>query len=68
MKELYDPENSVGSSITRTGEIRWRIPQDLLDLIPVPKCDNCGFYEAVLECAVCNEVYANSAGTRAFWR
>ena len=57
-KELYDPEKQRRFFYNKlTGEIRWRIPQDLLDLIPVPKCDNCGFYEAVLECAVCNEVY-----------
>jgi hypothetical protein len=57
-KELYDPEKQRRFFYNKlTGEIRWRIPQDLLDLIPVPKCDNCGFYEAILECSVCNEVY-----------
>ena len=28
-----------------------------LDLIPRPTCDNCEFYEALIECHVCNEVY-----------
>lgn len=42
-----------------TGEIRWRMPQDLLDLIPIPKCDNCIFYDGTIECAVCNEVFCH---------
>ena len=33
------------------------MPQDLLDLIPRPCCDNCSFYEGCVECYVCNEVY-----------
>lgn len=57
-KELFDPEKQRRFFYNKlTGEIRWRIPQDLLDLIPVPVCDNCAFYQAATECAVCNEVY-----------
>eukprot|EP00605_Chrysophyceae_sp_TOSAG23-4_P001628 GSChrysophyteH1.ASY1.ANO1.1788.1 assembled CDS len=57
-KELYDEDKQRRFFYNKlTGEIRWRMPQDLLDLIPHPKCDNCGFYEALLECGTCNEVY-----------
>jgi len=57
-KELYDSEKQRRFFYNKlTGEIRWRMPQDLLDLIPRPQCDNCEFYEAALECVVCNEVY-----------
>jgi len=57
-KELYDDEKRKRFFYNKlTGEIRWRMPQDLLDLIPHPKCDNCSFYEGLLECGVCNEIY-----------
>jgi len=57
-KELFDEEKQRRFFYNKTtGEIRWRMPQDLLDLIPRPTCDNCTFYEATTECAVCNEVY-----------
>ena len=57
-KELFDEEKQKRFFYNKlTGEIRWRMPQDLLDLIPRPKCDNCTFYEGILECSVCNEVY-----------
>ena len=57
-KELYDEDKKRRFFYNKTtGEIRWRMPQDLLDLIPRPQCDNCLFYEAGLECAICNEVY-----------
>jgi hypothetical protein len=46
-----------------TGEIRWRMPKDLLDLIPRPKCDNCSKFEAGVECAVCDEVFCHSCWT-----
>jgi hypothetical protein len=59
-KELFDEEKQRRFFYNKlTGEIRWRMPQDLLDLIPRPSCDNCSFYEAQLECAVCNELYCN---------
>ena len=57
-KELYDEEKQRRFFYNKlTGEIRWRMPQDLLDLIPHPKCDNCTFYEGLIECGVCNEIY-----------
>lgn len=43
-----------------TGESRWRIPQDLLDLEPTPICENCDYYEAKFECASCNEFFCGS--------
>ena len=59
-KELFDEEKRRRFFYNKlTGEIRWRMPQDLLDLIPRPQCDNCNFYEGALECAVCNEIYCN---------
>ena len=36
------------------------MPKDLLDLIPRPKCDNCGKFEAGVECAVCDEVFCHT--------
>lgn len=60
-KELMDEETGKRFFYNKlTGEIRWRMPQDLLDLIPRPKCDNCLFYEASIECGVCNEFYCQT--------
>ena len=57
-KELYDEEQQKRFFYNKiTGEIRWRMPQDLLDLIPRPCCDNCSFYEGQVECFLCNEVF-----------
>ena len=59
-KELFDEEKKKRFFYNKlTGEIRWKIPQDLLDLLPRPKCDNCGFYEASVECAICNEFFCS---------
>ena len=59
-KELFDEDKKKRFFYNKlTGEIRWKIPQDLLDLLPRPKCDNCGFYEAAVECAVCNEFFCS---------
>lgn len=57
-KELFDEK--VGKRFfynKLSGEIRWRMPQDLLDLIPHPHCDNCHHVDATLECSVCNELF-----------
>jgi hypothetical protein len=43
-----------------TGESRWRMPQDLLDLESKIICNNCEYYEAKLECASCKEYYCGS--------
>lgn len=57
-KELYDETQRKRYFYNQfTGEIRYRMPQDLLDLIPRPCCDNCCEIEAVLECGICNEVF-----------
>lgn len=59
-KELFDEAKQKRFFYNQlTGEIRWRMPQDLLDLIPRPACDNCSFYEAIVECGVCNEVFCH---------
>lgn len=60
-KELFDEQRQRRFFYNKlTGEIRWRMPQDLLDLIPKPFCDNCTQQEAHLECAVCNELYCTN--------
>lgn len=57
-KELFDEEKQRRFFYNKlTGEIRWRMPKDLLDLMPKAHCDNCNYYEATVECAVCNEIY-----------
>jgi hypothetical protein len=40
-----------------TGEIRWRKPQELLELDPRPACDNCAVEEATVECGQCTEYF-----------
>jgi len=40
-----------------TGEIRWRKPQELLELDPRPQCDNCTTELAEVECGQCTEFY-----------
>ena len=42
-----------------SGEIRYRKPQDLLDLMKRPICSNCEFYEARVECRDCQEFYCH---------
>ena len=57
-KELFDEKIHKRFFYNKlTGEIRWRMPQDLLDLIPKPICDNCNKIHAILECSICNELY-----------
>ena len=57
-KELFDEDKQMRFFYNKlTGEIRWRMPQDLLDLIPRPYCDNCEYCEATVECEHCNEVF-----------
>ncbi|KAF0719726.1 Aste57867_848 [Aphanomyces stellatus] len=40
-----------------TGEIRNRIPQDLLDLLPRPRCNDCDVKDAAVECGDCTEFF-----------
>ena len=57
-KELFDEKAKKRFFYNKlSGEIRWRMPQDLLDLIPHPHCDNCHHKDATLECSVCNELF-----------
>jgi hypothetical protein len=59
-KELMDEDTGKRFFYNKlTGEIRWRMPQDLLDLIPRPTCDNCERFEAGVECGVCNEFFCH---------
>ncbi|CAM9524056.1 unnamed protein product, partial [Sphacelaria rigidula] len=43
-----------------TGEIRWRRPQDFLELLPHPACGDCGAFEAFCECSDCGEFYCSA--------
>ena len=59
-KEMYDQEEMRPFYYNQvTGEIRWRKPQALLDLMRRPLCTNCEFYEAAVECQHCCEFYCN---------
>eukprot|EP01029_Cantina_marsupialis_P004708 TRINITY_DN148_c0_g1_i1.p2 TRINITY_DN148_c0_g1~~TRINITY_DN148_c0_g1_i1.p2 ORF type:complete len:660 (-),score=180.76 TRINITY_DN148_c0_g1_i1:158-2137(-) len=56
-KEIWDEEKKRPFYFDQlSGEVRWRKPQELLQLMPRPFCDNCG-EEALLECANCVEFY-----------
>ncbi|EGZ15871.1 hypothetical protein PHYSODRAFT_509241 [Phytophthora sojae] len=41
-KEIVRPENGEKFYYVMTGEVRFRRPQDVLDLLPKPLCENCG--------------------------
>jgi hypothetical protein len=57
-KELFDEKKQKRFFYNKqTGEIRWKIPQDLLDLIPNPRCDNCEKIDAMIECRQCSELF-----------
>eukprot|EP00501_MAST-03F_sp_TOSAG23-6_P001230 GSMAST32.ASY1.ANO1.1276.1 assembled CDS len=43
-----------------TGEIRWRMPQAMLERLPKPTCDNCERFHAHMECKTCEEMYCTS--------
>jgi hypothetical protein len=50
-KEMWDQDKSRPFYYNQiSGEIRWRKPQALLDLMRRPICHNCEFYEALIEC------------------
>ena len=50
-KEMWSEEEEKKFYYNQiSGEIRWRKPQDLLDLMRRPICSNCEFYEARQEC------------------
>lgn len=57
-KEIFDKEKQQYLYYNQdTGEIRYRMPQDMLDLLPKPKCNNCIKLNAVNECKDCDEFY-----------
>ena len=57
-KELFDEKTGKRFFYNKlSGEIRMRIPQDLIDIIPRAPCDNCNYYEATVECANCDEMF-----------
>ena len=59
-KEMYSDEECRKFYYNQiSGEIRYRKPQDLLDLMKRPICNNCEFYESRVECAQCAEFYCN---------
>lgn len=47
------------TTIQISGEIRWRRPQDFLELLPRPPCGDCGLFEAFSECADCGEFFCS---------
>merc|ERR1712100_738069 len=60
-KELFDAKKKRAFYFNKnTGEIRWRKPQALLDLMPRPVCGNCDYFEAKVECKVCQEFFCNN--------
>lgn len=53
-KELQDEKTGRRFYYNKiSGEVRWRTPQDVLDLMPRPVCGDCNYFEAVIECANC---------------
>lgn len=59
-KEMFDEESQRPFYYNQvSGEIRWRRPQDLLQLLRRPGCSNCEYYDAALECRDCGEFYCH---------
>lgn len=57
-KEMFDEDSQRPFFYNQlTGEIRWRRPQALLDLMKRPICSNCEYFEAATECATCQEFF-----------
>ncbi|KAK1945043.1 F-box/LRR-repeat protein 4 [Phytophthora citrophthora] len=69
-KEIVRPENGEKFYYVNclnpwqnrvTGEVRFRRPQDVLDLLPKPHCENCEPpNEAAMECKDCGEMFCNA--------
>jgi hypothetical protein len=60
-KEMWD--DATGRAFfydKNTGEIRWRRPQQLLNLLPRPTCNNCDELPADFECRPCQEFYCKT--------
>ncbi|KAJ1452527.1 hypothetical protein M885DRAFT_589059 [Pelagophyceae sp. CCMP2097] len=59
-KEMFDDDSQRPFFYDQvTGEIRWRRPQDLLELMKRPICSNCAYFEATLECGDCAEFFCD---------
>ena len=59
-KEMFDEDSQRPFFYNQiTGEIRWRRPQDLLELMKRPTCGNCEYFEAAIECSTCAEFFCN---------
>ena len=60
-KEMWDESTQrVFYYDKNTGDVRWRKPQELLDLMPTPKCSNCELSDAVVECGNCSEYFCQA--------
>ncbi|EQC38518.1 hypothetical protein SDRG_04225 [Saprolegnia diclina VS20] len=60
-KEVPNPENGTKTYYHQdTGEIRHRMPQDMLDLLPRPKCNDCDIADAANECQDCQEFFCKA--------
>ncbi|KAF4133729.1 WW domain-containing protein [Phytophthora infestans] len=64
-KEITRPEDGEKFYYNRvTGEVRFRRPQDVLDLLPKPLCENCEHTsEATMECRDCGEMLCSVCWT-----
>ena len=59
-KEMFDEDTHRPFFYNQmTGEIRWRRPQELLELMKRPLCDNCAYFDASVECNGCGEFFCN---------
>lgn len=57
-KEMFDEEQDRPFYYNQdTGEVRWRKPQPLLDLLEAPVCNNCCIEYALFECGNCIEYF-----------
>jgi len=57
-KEMYDVAQDRPFYYNQdTGEVRWRMPQDMLDLLSRPFCSNCAEIHAYIECGTCIEYF-----------
>ncbi|KDO27206.1 hypothetical protein SPRG_07455 [Saprolegnia parasitica CBS 223.65] len=60
-KQVPNPENGTTTYYHQdTGEIRHRMPQDMLDLLPRPKCNDCDVADAANECQDCQEFFCKA--------
>lgn len=60
-KEMWDDASQRTFFYDKnTGEIRWRRPQQLLNLLPRPLCNNCDVTNADFECKDCTEFFCRT--------